>query len=310
MGVVQEISNEDLFIDALNIPRINTYAITFNYLVQSGVDVFVTGSLKDHHRFLSESKNDKRLYDFLKEKAINIPDKKIEVAYKSIEDIFQYYLPENYFRDEKYQEIWGIKSLLHDLMIASNTGTSLFRKVNTITEDLEKAKDLLPLELYLPIKYLINSICQDTIDLPRTNHYLNKEDIKRFENVFNEKSFLDYKSSHSTLDNLITPKKNALLNIQNNSINLYRKYSGLINIKKGILTTLSVTPKLVDATFGKIPGTIADLAAKLLTNMIDTNRRIVIYDYEPIYNEIFYERILIPMKKKIKEERENEGKKE
>ncbi len=303
MSMVEEISNEDLFINSLDIPRINTYAITFDYLIQCGVDTLATGSLKDYESFVSDN-HEKKLYNFLKEKAINLSEKKIESAYKSIEDIFQYYLPENYFKDEKYQALWSIKTLLQDIMIASNTGTSLFRKVSTITQDLEKSKELLPLELYHPIKHLIKSICQDTVDLPNTKRYLNNEDFKRFENVFKEKTFLDYKMAHSTLDSEDISKNTALANIQKNSINLYRKHSGLINIKKSILTTLSVTPKLVDVTFGKIPGAVADLATKLLSNIIDTNRRIIIYDYEPIYNEMFLERVLIPMKEKIRKERD------
>lgn len=307
MSVVEDISNEELFIKALNIPQVNTYAITFDYLVQCGVDAFAINSMENYKHFLSD-KHEKRLHNFLKEKTINIPEKKIENAIKSIEDIFQFYLPDNYYKDKKYQEVFNIKTLLQDIMIASNTGTSLFRKVSTITQDLEKSKEVLPLELFLPIKYLINSICQDTIDLPNTKHYLSKEDFKRFENVFKEKTFLDYKTAHSSLDNDKINKNTALSNIQKNSVNFYRKHNGLINIKKSILTTLSVTPKIVDVTFGKIPGTVADLASKLLTNLIDTKRRIVIYDYEPIYNEIFLERVLIPMKEKIKEERNEEKK--
>mgnify|MGYP005989377745 CR=1 FL=1 len=308
MSVVEQISNEDLFIESLKIEEINTYAITFDYLMQCGVDSFATSSIKDYNNFVSE-KHEKRLYNFLKEKATNISESKVENALKSIEDIFQYYLPENYRRDEKYQEVWSIKTLLQDIMIASNTGTSLFRKVSSITQDLEKSKEVLPLELFHPIKYLINSICQDTIDLPNTKHYLGKEDFKRFEKVFKEKPFLDYKTAHSELDKEEVNKNTALSNIQKNSINLYRKHNGLINIKKSILTTLSITPKIVDVTFGKIPGTVADLASKLLSNLIDTNRRIVIYDYEPIYNEVFIERVINPMKIKIKEEREEEEKK-
>lgn len=301
MGVIEEISNEDLFVNSLNIPRINTYSITFDYLIQCGVDKFVTGSLKDYEKFISTS-HDKKLYKYLREKAVNISDEKINNTYKAIEDIFQYYLPEDYYKDDKYQGIWSIKSLLQDLLIASNTGTSLFRRVNTITEDLLEAKEILPLELYNPIKYLITSISHDTVDLPHTKYNLNKEDIERFEKVFKEKSYYDYKLAHSSLDDNKTFKSKALANIQEKSIRLYQKHNGLINIKRNILTTLSVTPQIVDATFGKIPGTIADLASKLLANIIDTERRIVIYDYSPLYNEIYYERVLVPLTKKIQEE--------
>jgi len=308
MGVIEEFSNEDLFINSLNIPRINTISITFNHLVQCGVDKFLTGPIRDYEGD-AFTIHDKKLNKFLKEKAIIIPEEKINEAYKSIEDIFSYYLPEDYFKDEKFQAIWGIKSLLQEILIASNTGTSIFIRVDKITEDLLKAKEILPLELYTPISFLVNSMTQDTVDLPHTNYSLNKEDIKRFEKVFEEQPFIDYKMAHMMLDSTKEIKSNALSKIQKNSINLYQRHSGLINIKRGILTTLSVTPKIIDATFGKIPGTIADLATKIITSMIDAERRIVIYDYSPIYNEIYYERILIPLKKKIQEEREEEKRK-
>jgi hypothetical protein len=309
MEVVEEISNEELFINPLNLPKIDTYTITFDYLIQCGVDTFATSSLEESDRFVS-TEHEKRFHDFLKEKTVNISKTKVYNAYNSIENIFQYYLPDNYYKVEKYHSIWGLKALLQDLMVASSTGTSLFRRIDTITQDLEKARDLIPLELFLPIKFLINSICQDTVDLPYVRHFLNKDDIKRFEKVFESKDFLEYKLAHSILDVESSKKKSAISKIQEKSINLYHKYSGLVNIKRGILTTLSVTPKLVDSTFGKLPGSIADSASKILTNIIATDRRIILYDYGPIYNEIYWERIILPLKEKIREEEEQKrGKK-
>jgi hypothetical protein len=308
MSMIEEFSNEDIFIHELNIPRINTISVTFNHLIQCGVDKFLTVPIREYEG-LKTTPHEERLNKFLLERAIVIPEKKLSEAYFAIEDIFSYYLPDNYNFDQKYQGLWGIKSFLQELLVASNTGTSIFVRIDKITEDLLKAKELLPLELYSPISFLVNSITQDTVDLPQAKYSLNKDEIKRFKKVFVEQPFMDYMLAHTLLDNEKEKKSNALTMIQKSTISLYERHKGLMSIKRSILTTLSVTPKIIDATFGKIPGSIADLATKILSNMIDLERRIVIYDYSPLYHEIYHNRLLVPLRKKIQQEKEDKRKK-
>lgn len=188
------------FTNPLNTPRINTISITFNHLIQCGVDKFLRQHVysNDGDPFIP---NDKKAIDYIQEKSMLIPEDKLHTAYKSINDIFSYYLPEEYFIYEKYPEVKRIKSLLQEILIASNAGTSLFIHVDRIAKDLLKAKEILPLELFLPIRFLLNSITQDTVNLPRARYSLNKEDIKRFKKVFEEQAYMDYKMAHTMLDN-------------------------------------------------------------------------------------------------------------
>ncbi|WPY97637.1 hypothetical protein [Christiangramia sp. OXR-203] len=298
LEVIEEISNDEVFLKSLNKPKIDTYSITFDYLIQCGVDKVVT---EDFENFISSEENP-QIFNFLKNKTSKISSNKIDESREAIERIFKYYLPEGYNSNEKYDSIWYIQNLLESLVIAANTNTSVFKNMRSVTSNLEKAKDVLPLELYKPIHFLINSIKQDTVDLPFIGQSLEKRNLDRFNEIFESKTFEEYKLSHSILDTQNEKKNSAISNIQRNSVDLYRKNKDFLNIRKGIITTLSITPKIIDASLGKIPGSIADLAVKFLTSLIEIQKRVIIYDQEPLYDDLFRNRILIPLKKQLQEE--------
>jgi hypothetical protein len=51
---------------------------------------------------------------------------------------------------------------------------------------------------------------------------------------------------------------------------------------------LQITPKLIDAAFGKLPGALADAAAKLGINFLESRRRLVIYDLGASYDAALF----------------------
>ena len=53
-----------------------------------------------------------------------------------------------------------------------------------------------------------------------------------------------------------------------------------MKLKKSSLSILEMTPKLIDAVFGKLPGTLAEVAAKVGVHALESRRRVVIYDFE------------------------------
>ena len=48
-----------------------------------------------------------------------------------------------------------------------------------------------------------------------------------------------------------------------------------------------MTPKVIDAAFGKLPGMLAELASKLGLSLLESRRRVVIYDFRPSMEQIF-----------------------
>jgi len=54
-----------------------------------------------------------------------------------------------------------------------------------------------------------------------------------------------------------------------------------------------MTPKLIDAIFGKLPGALAEVATKLGISFLEARRRLVIYDFsELMYDEILRQNFL------------------
>ena len=294
MEVMEKVSNEDVLLKMLNIPKIDTYNITFNYLFQCGIDDFISAPLTNYEE-LSNTENEYSILPLLKEKARIISESKVLEPSTAIRKIFQYYLPDNFERKEENSCVFSIQNFLAELLIASSTDSSIVRQLDSIKKDIEKAKGLLPLELWHPIKYLIDSICVDKIDLPHITHSIKSTEIERFNKILKDSPFKNYKSAHTDLDIVSVEKSAALSEIQKKSYNLYKKYFGLIDLKNSLISTLSLTPKIVDMSFGKIPGTIADLASKLLTNMLEKERRIIIYDYKPLNEEFWRGRIINPL---------------
>lgn len=71
---------------------------------------------------------------------------------------------------------------------------------------------------------------------------------------------------------------------------------GVLLSRRVSINLLSVVPKIVDAAFGKLPGTLAHVAGDLATRFLDERRNIVIYRFDDWVNEYTSTSILHAMR--------------
>jgi len=72
----------------------------------------------------------------------------------------------------------------------------------------------------------------------------------------------------------------AIEDILNTGSKLFRENKSLLTLKRNALSILDITPKIVDAAFGKLPGTLSEGFAKLGNKYLEERRRIVIYTFD------------------------------
>ena len=279
MEAVEEIANAEPLLTEL--PRINTIGITLDHLFQCGVDDFLMTELNGNHQ----------TNPLLIERTIKLESTKTKKTHEAIHKIFDHYLPEDYYKLEKYNGVSSITTFLDDLIIGSNNNAAIMRNFKRLPEELGNLKEVLPLELYKPIEYLLNSIQKDSLNLPHVARSIANSDIKRFQQIFEKKAFLEYKLAHGDLDLSNSNKTQVVNDIQQKGETLYKRYSGLIDFKKSLITTLTFSSKLIDLSFGKLPSTIADQFISLLSGILNNERRVVIYDYSPLWDELVFERL-------------------
>lgn len=53
------------------------------------------------------------------------------------------------------------------------------------------------------------------------------------------------------------------------------------------MSVIEITPKIIDLVFGKLPGGIAEVFAKIGFKYLESNNRVVIYDFGPSIREVF-----------------------
>jgi hypothetical protein len=71
---------------------------------------------------------------------------------------------------------------------------------------------------------------------------------------------------------------------------LFAQNRNLLALRNASANILQITPKIVDAVFGKLPGVLAEVAAKLGISFLEERRRLVIYDF----HELMYQEVLMP----------------
>jgi len=84
--------------------------------------------------------------------------------------------------------------------------------------------------------------------------------------------------------------KSALKNLNEVSKNVVNKFNDSLKLRKTSIFLLTTSAKLIETVWGKLPGSIADLAVKLFSN-IEKEKRVVVYQTRNIHKELIRSRI-------------------
>ena len=74
--------------------------------------------------------------------------------------------------------------------------------------------------------------------------------------------------------------------------NVFSQNKRLLQLKKSSLSILQVTPELVDTVFGKLPGALAEISANLGIRLLESKRRIVVYDFGPSTRDVLFSNLV------------------
>lgn len=204
--------------------------------------------------------------------------------YILVETAFSAHLPDGWLLRDDFSFARFLYWFVADLLIATSEGASILHlSLRHSVPTLEKAESLLLSELFVPLRNLFAAITCVEPSSPVPQKSISTDDIQRFNAIISSDLFNRYSASQSSLDDSTIPLTTALPVVVSAGQKLFSQNNSLLALKRVSVSILEVTPKLVDAVFGKIPGVLAEVVAKLSISLLESRRRVVIYDFqEPI----------------------------
>ncbi len=196
---------------------------------------------------------------------------------RMVADTLSRVLPENWQRDERFSNVWSLHCFLSDLLDAMALKSSYLAVWGI--PDAAELEGQLPRELLVPIDHFLKSFQVLQPALPAVQRGVTREDFRRLCEILQGDVFRTYSESQSHFDNGPVPVEQALSEVTLTSRKLVSENPRLLSLAKGGLGVLSLSAKLIDAVFGKIPGAAAEGLAKLGQQLLDQERRIVVYDF-------------------------------
>jgi hypothetical protein len=250
-------------------------AIFYATAFQAGIDEFMVPELEETLRPTS---------DFLVDRTSYVAAKRSDKHWRVVDAAFSAYLPDDWEQNIEYSSVWRIQSLVVDLLDAMSAGASLLAPDGI--PDMAEIEMQLPDELSIPVRSLLSAISE----LPTSGLVFQRtvasEDVERFNEIISSDLFSKYAAAHSLLDSLDAPAPQVLPMVVSSARSIFRRHKKLLKLRTSGIGILQLTPKFVDTVFGRLPGLLAEVAAKLGGSLLESRRRIVIYDFEATLKDV------------------------
>lgn len=263
-----------------HVSKMDAENLFYACMIQSGVEEFeipsFEGLLVNKSRFLSE-------------RISLIPEKIYRKCIKTVEMIFEGYLPEGYKRDMRYSSIWGLESFLTDLLLSLERKRSMVLILGV--PDLTETEGLIPPEIFYPVQNLLNAFDSETTTLPLPRSSISAKNVSEFRDIITSDLFSQYVLAHQKLDNNKLARRKVISDITKVGHSLFQEYKRLLYLKDIAILSLPVTAKAIDLVFGKLAGILAGYAADQLNNWLKNEKRIILYDFHPKFLEIILRRV-------------------
>lgn len=151
---------------------------------------------------------------------------------------------------------------------------------------MAEAEAQLPSELSVPLSNLLASINDVQASSPIPQKALPAEAMQRFNDIMAGDVFSKYVAAQFSLEDSEAPIATTLPAVVSSGRLVFSRNPQLLQLRKISLGILQLTPKVVDAIFGKLPGALADVAAKLGVSLLEARRRVIIYDFQPVVQDV------------------------
>jgi len=199
-------------------------------------------------------------------------------------------LPDNWQKNDEYASVWGLQSFFCELFIAMEEKSSLVTIAGW--PNIEELEPLLPSEVIVPFSNFTSSVEEIFVQAPIPRYALEREYANRYQDIFFEDLFSDYSEAQSVLDDASVSYEKSIPNVIEKGKNIFKSNPAVLQVRKGLVGIVNVTPKLVDAAVGKLPGALAEMAGKLGVNYLEDRRRIVIYDFHNTMLELLFNNLV------------------
>jgi len=143
----------------------------------------------------------------------------------------------------------------------------------------------LPLTVFVPVSNLLHSFKSEDLALPVPTRITSVRDVTLLEEVLASQPYRDYETEHLRLDRIGGPLARAKTAIEKAGRTLCRRFPSLLDHEGATVSVLSVSARLVDTVFGKLPATLADSFASAMSAWVRDRRRLVIYRIDPFVRE-------------------------
>lgn len=294
--VIDEILNAPPLIENSNLQKLEFSSIFFSTMIQCGIEEFVI--VTDQYPKVKKNLNSV----FLSDRIVfdkNLYRKYFQM-YEKILPLFSEYEENENFKKNDKSNVYATKMQLTDLLFQMKTNLGSVSVGMSPRPDLEGLKGILKPELYYPVRNLISSIENDNLKLPIPTQSILQSNIEKYEEIINSDIFTHYSTSHQNFQNQTLIKSKALTQIAKDAKKLQIRFSRYIDLKEFAISSFNKIPIGAEFFGGKIGGTIAESLLKLVEpiykNHLLNNRRQVIYEFSPITNDIFNERIFKRLK--------------
>jgi hypothetical protein len=204
--------------------------------------------------------------------------------YRIVGETLSRVLPENWIRDERFSNVWFLQAFLVDLLDAMASKASYLAVWGM--PDPAQLEGQLPREICVPIATFLQSFETVQPALPTIQRTVTREDFRRLCEILQGDLFKSYSESQAHFDAAPVSVETALAEVNRTGRKLVAENGKLLSIAKGGVSVLSLSAKLIDAVFGKIPGAAAEAFAKLGQQLLQDNQRIVVYDFERSLREL------------------------
>jgi hypothetical protein len=248
------------------------YASSF----QAGIDEFLVADIESMPGPRST---------FVLDRTRRLSKEKSRQSYDLISSALSRHLPHGWERNDQYSAVWGMQAFLVDLFDAMGTGASVLSPWGI--PDIAETRELLPSEFAVLLSNLLGGIQILTSASPIPQRFVQRDDLERFNQILTSDLFGEYVSRQAQLDDANCSVSATLQDIAIAGRKVFSKYPRLLTLKNTCLGVLQITPKIIDAAFGKLPGALAEMGARLGLSLLESRKRIVIYDFQSTVEEIF-----------------------
>ena len=164
---------------------------------------------------------------------------------------------------------------LEDLLVAMESQTDLLLATNI--PDPVECEGLIPADILVPISNLISTFEHETPPVPMPRAVADVESVETFQEIINSDLFSQYGAAQQMIDSEAIPRDKAIDEITKTGRMLFKAHTKLIGLRRTSMALLSVTPKLIDVAFGKLPSVLAEVVTDLASKLMHKKRRLVIY---------------------------------